>query len=118
MDVGVRGGWRRRLRLRLVARTVEEIQVELARTELSESAELLCDLGIRLHARFQITAFLDDLNRAVSAMQRAVELAPDSSLSQAERLDRLGEFLFERYRRLGVLDDLDHAITALRRGKN
>ncbi|KZV73849.1 hypothetical protein PENSPDRAFT_749706 [Peniophora sp. CONT] len=81
--------------------------------EPDERARLFFSLGSSLNARFMLTGFLDDLERAISALQRAVELTSDEDPNQTVRLGGLAEALYERFRRIGALDDCESAITAL-----
>ncbi|KZV73113.1 hypothetical protein PENSPDRAFT_319493 [Peniophora sp. CONT] len=82
----------------------------------SGDSELLVDFGFLLGFRFRLTNKVDDLHRAIPALQSAIDLSPEKDLKRAKRLDHLAKLLRHSFfKREGVLRTaLDCAVLAAR----
>lgn len=78
--------------------------------------ELLDRLGVALYLRSERTGSIDDINRAITALTRAVELG--SPRDDHEYLNDLGNALQSRFERTGSILDLERAVTMNERAVN
>ncbi|KAF5540765.1 30S ribosomal S17P protein [Fusarium mexicanum] len=80
--------------------------------DLEKSSRLQNNLGVMLHKRYQRIEAIEDLSRAIEAMETATSLTPHDSPDLADRLNNLGLWLSARYERTGLVQDLDSAVEA------
>ncbi|TGJ72367.1 hypothetical protein EYR41_004266 [Orbilia oligospora] len=72
---------------------------------------MLSNFGVMLGTRFNRTGSMDDLNRAVEAVDIAVTATHQDHPDQANRLSNLGNQLKTRFHRTGSIDDTDRALS-------
>ncbi|KAF3184829.1 hypothetical protein TWF225_005740 [Orbilia oligospora] len=72
---------------------------------------MLSNFGVMLGTRFNRTGSMDDLNRAVEAVDIAVTATHPDHPDQANRLSNLGNQLKTRFHRTGSIDDTDRALS-------
>ncbi|KAG8842532.1 hypothetical protein FRB91_004117 [Serendipita sp. 411] len=105
-----RSNYHRRLEDALVA--YREKVAELTQDSHPDEAIRHYKLGDASLERFSRHGKLEDLDKAISSLWKAIKLAPDGHLEQANFRNRLGDALLARFERLDSIGDLDGAISS------
>ncbi|KAI0083332.1 CHAT domain-containing protein [Irpex rosettiformis] len=75
-----------------------------------EKVDIINDLGVVLHTRFECAGERQNLEEAIFLRQLANALTPDDSPDKASRLSNLAVSIFSRFQREGRAEDLEEAI--------
>lgn len=78
--------------------------------EISERAEYYNNLALALRQRFEISRSTEDLNRAISILDRVIGLTPQRHASFSIRRVTLGNALWSRFDRTQSIMDINRAI--------
>ncbi|KAI0083322.1 CHAT domain-containing protein [Irpex rosettiformis] len=75
-----------------------------------EKVDIINNLGVALHTRFECAGEHQDLEEAIFLRQLADALTPDDSPDKPSRLSNLAASIISRFEREGRIEDLEEAI--------